>query len=347
MFDAVRSNKRIVQVFLALITLPFAFWGVDSYFRSGGGAGELASVGGSSISRQEFAQTMRDQQERMRTQLGREFNPAMLETPEARQAMLDSLITQRLLLVHAMKSGLTASDAQLIEVISSIPALQEDGRFSKRRYEQALRGQGLTQAGFEAKLRQDLTLQQLVQAFNAMLARLGAETVQVRLPQDTISRLGQNPGVVVQVNSSGTVYGFRSEVINRVSVPAPLLFLSHPDSVERLALRRAERLDVTLPCSIHGAFGDHEVVLLDLCPSGCSFAARSSLKSPLRTAQPGERLILRCDLGFGHTLTVPLTLRRVDEQKGRITMGGQFVDMTEESSEMLNNYLQRMQGLLG
>lgn len=171
--------------------------------------------------------------------------------------------------------------------------------------------------------------------------------VQVRLPQDTISRLGQNPGVVVQVNSSGTVYGFRSEVINRVSVPAPLLFLSHPDSVERLALRRAERLDVTLPCSIHGAFGDHEVVLLDLCPSGCSFAARSSLKSPLRTAQPGERLILRCDLGFGHTLTVPLTLRRVDEQKGRITMGGQFVDMTEESSQMLNNYLQRMQGLLG
>jgi len=171
--------------------------------------------------------------------------------------------------------------------------------------------------------------------------------VQVRLPQDTIARLGQNPGVVAQLNSGGTLFGFRATVLNRVSVPAPLLFLSHPDSVERLVLRRNERLDVTLPSTIHGAFGDHEVVLLDLAPTGCSFAARSSLKDPLRMAQPGERLILNCDLGSGNTFTVPLTLRRVDEHKGRITMGGQFVDMSEESARLLNDYLQRMQGLLG
>ncbi|MBI4987259.1 MAG: SurA N-terminal domain-containing protein [Rhodocyclales bacterium] len=196
MFDAIRNNKRIVQVFLALITLPFVFWGVDSYFRSSGGASEVASVGGSSISRQEFSQTMRDQQERLRGQLGREFNPAMLETPEARQAMLDSLVTQRLLLLHATKSGLTASDAQLIEVIGSIPALQEDGKFSKRRYEQALRAQGLTQAGFEAKLRQDLTLQQLVQAVSdtAVVSNAAAERViAIQLEERQVSEAAIRP----------------------------------------------------------------------------------------------------------------------------------------------------------
>ena len=171
--------------------------------------------------------------------------------------------------------------------------------------------------------------------------------VQVRLPQDTITRLGQNPGVVAQLNSSGTLFGFRTEVVNRVSVPAPLLFLSPPDSVERLVLRRTERLDVTIPCTVHGALGDHEVVLLDLAPAGCSFAARANLKSPLRSAQTGERLILRCDLGTGQSLTLPMILRRVEEQKGRITMGGQFVDLNEESTRQLHSYLQRMQGLLG
>ncbi len=171
--------------------------------------------------------------------------------------------------------------------------------------------------------------------------------VRVRLPQDTIARLGQNPGVVAQLNSGGMLFGFRADVLNRVSVPAPLLFLSHPDSVERLVLRRSERLDVTLPCAVHGAFGEQEVVLLDLAPTGCSFAARSTLKNPLRLAQPGDRLVLHCDLGSGHTFIVPLTLRRVDEQKGRITLGGQFEDMNEESSRLLNDYLQRMQGLLG
>jgi len=179
MFDAVRNNKRIVQAFLLLITLPFAFWGIDSYFRGGGRGGDLASVGGSAISQQEFAQAMRDQQERLRAQFGREFNPAMLEAPEARAAMLDSLVSQRLLMLHATKAGLTASDLQLREVIGSIPALQEDGKFSMRRYEQALRAQGLTQAGFEAKLRQDLTLQQLVQSVSdtAVVSRAAAERV--------------------------------------------------------------------------------------------------------------------------------------------------------------------------
>ncbi|GIK25108.1 MAG: peptidylprolyl isomerase [Betaproteobacteria bacterium] len=196
MFDAVRNNKRIVQGFLVLITLPFAFWGVDSYFRSGGGSSEMASVGGSPISRQEFAQAVRDQQERLRTQMGGDFNPAMLETPEARQAMLDSLITQRLLQLHASKSGLTASDAQLIEVISSIPALQEDGQFSRRRYEQALRAQGLTQGGFEAKLRQDLTLQQLVQAVSdtAVISKAAAERViAIQLEERQVSEAAIRP----------------------------------------------------------------------------------------------------------------------------------------------------------
>lgn len=196
MFDAVRNNKRIVQGFLVLITLPFAFWGVDSYFRSGGSTDELASVGGSSISRQDFSQAMRDQQERLRGQLGREFNPAMLETPEARAAMLDSLVTQRLLMLHATKSGLMATDEQLIEVIGSIPALQEDGKFSKRRYEQALRSQGLTQAGFEAKLRQDLTLQQLVQAISdtAVVSSVAAErVVAIQLEERQVSEIAIRP----------------------------------------------------------------------------------------------------------------------------------------------------------
>ncbi|MBZ0290480.1 MAG: SurA N-terminal domain-containing protein, partial [Anaerolineae bacterium] len=154
MFDAVRNSKRISQFILILITIPFAFWGVDSYFH-GGGSGDLAVVGDSKISRQEFSQAVRDQQERLRSQLGAQFNAAMLETPEARQAILESLITRRLLLLHASKNGLMASDELLRETISVIPALQQDGKFSRQRYEQALASQGLTQAGFEAKLRQD------------------------------------------------------------------------------------------------------------------------------------------------------------------------------------------------
>lgn len=164
MFDAVRNNKKIVQVFLALITLPFAFWGVDSYVKSAGAGGDLASVGDSKITVQQFQQAWRDQQDRMRQSLGPNFKPEAMDTPEARLAVLNSLVDQRLLLLEASKGRLGAGDDLLREVISKIPALQEGGQFSMARYEAALRQQGSSQQQFEAQLRQDLILQQLVGA---------------------------------------------------------------------------------------------------------------------------------------------------------------------------------------
>jgi peptidyl-prolyl cis-trans isomerase D len=164
MFDAVRNNKRIVQVFLALITLPFAFFGVDSYMRNAGSGGDVASIGDVKISQQQFQQTLREQQERLRTQLGGQFDPKMLENPEARKAILDDMINQRLLVVEASKKHLFAGDNAVRQAIGAIEAFKVDGKFSVERYEAALRAQGMSPAGFEAQLRQDLTLQQLAGA---------------------------------------------------------------------------------------------------------------------------------------------------------------------------------------
>ncbi len=164
MFDAVRNNQRIVQLFLALITLPFAFWGVDSYVRDVGAGNDFASVGDSKITAQQFDKAFREQQDRMRQQLGANFRPETMNTPEARLAVLNSLVDQRLLLLEAAKGRLGASDDLLREIIGKIPALQENGQFSMARYQNALAAQGMTQPQFESQLRQDLTLQQLVGA---------------------------------------------------------------------------------------------------------------------------------------------------------------------------------------
>ncbi|MFO1405831.1 MAG: SurA N-terminal domain-containing protein [Azonexus sp.] len=163
MFDAVRNNKRIVQVFLALITLPFAFWGVDSYVRHVSDEGAVAKIGDVKITTQQFQQALREQEERIRAQNG-SVDPKLLDNPEARKVVLDDLIDQRLLLLEASKNRMLASDAAVSRAIAAIPALQVDGKFSLERYEQAVKAQGLSMAGFEARVRQDLTLQQLAGA---------------------------------------------------------------------------------------------------------------------------------------------------------------------------------------
>lgn len=159
MFDAVRNNKKIVQVFLVLIALPFAFFGVES-FRDGGAGVDVAKVGEVKISQQDFQQAVREQQDRLRGQLG-ELDPKVLDNPEFRQAILDDLIDQRLLFQEARKRHLFASDEAVRQAIMAVEAFQDNGQFSQQRYEALLSAQGMSPVGFEAQVRQDLALQQL------------------------------------------------------------------------------------------------------------------------------------------------------------------------------------------
>ncbi len=164
MFEAVRKNKRISQVILAIIIVPFAFFGMDAYFSGSPGGAEVAAVGGSKISVIEFDQALRDQQDRLREMTGGQIDRAQFESEEFRRAVLESLINQRVLLLHALDSRMVVSEQHVQEVIVSLPAFQEDGRFSMDRYERLLRAQGMSPAMFERQLAQDLRTQQIAQA---------------------------------------------------------------------------------------------------------------------------------------------------------------------------------------
>jgi peptidyl-prolyl cis-trans isomerase D len=165
LFNLVHKHKRIVQFILVLLVIPFAIWGLESY-DFGGSRGAVATVNGMEISQREFEEQLRQQQEQLRRMLGRNYDPAILDTPESRAAILDSLISQRLVASAAAEANLTVTDDMLVELIHSAPAFQTDGQFSKAQYEAALRMQSppLTAAQFESRLRRDLVLQQLGRA---------------------------------------------------------------------------------------------------------------------------------------------------------------------------------------
>jgi len=163
MFDLVTKSKFLVSVVLGLIILTFAFFGVDSYFRGGSAAPEVATIGDARVSEQELANALRQAQDRMRDQA--QQNPQMtayLNSPEFRRAVLDDVIERRLLLGNAAASGMTVSVDELRNVISDVQAFYgEDGKFSVARYEQLLRAQNLTPAAFEIQIEQDLILSRI------------------------------------------------------------------------------------------------------------------------------------------------------------------------------------------
>jgi peptidyl-prolyl cis-trans isomerase D len=167
MFDAVRNNKRVVQIFLGLITLPFAFWGIDSYVGNRGVGGDLASVGDTRITYPQFEQALRERQERLRQAMGEAFRSEMMNSPQVRLSVLNDLIDQRLLLLEAATRRLVIDDQALQGFIAGNPAWQEKGVFSKPLYEAVLRAQGMVPEQYEARLRQDMTLQRLLGTIGA------------------------------------------------------------------------------------------------------------------------------------------------------------------------------------
>jgi peptidyl-prolyl cis-trans isomerase D len=179
MFDFVSKHKRLLQFTLALLLIPpFAFFGIQSFDRFGGGA-DVASVDGSAISGPEFARAADRQRDQLRQALGANFDAALLDTPEARRQLLDGLIARRALALYVARNRMLVTDEQVRELIASEPAFQEGGRFSLERYEALLRAQNMSKGEFEQQLRSDLVLRQLAAglADSGLVARTTAQRV--------------------------------------------------------------------------------------------------------------------------------------------------------------------------
>lgn len=164
MFEYIRTHKRVMQGLLLLFIFPsFALFGVDTFFGSSGADSAVAKIGKESISRQEFDQAQRNQLDEMRKEYGQEFDAQMLNSPEAKQGILDNIISRKVIANEAVNSKLTIGDEIIQKNILEAPGLKKaDDSFDLDRYKSLLASQGMTPVMYEQSLRQDLMVQQLV-----------------------------------------------------------------------------------------------------------------------------------------------------------------------------------------
>lgn len=161
MLEAIRNHAQgwLAKVILGLIAVTFALFGLDTYMQGDRSGGAIAEVGEMKISREALAEEVRSQTDRMREAMGPAFDPAVAETQDFRQKVLDSLVERFALLQEAQKLKLAAPDSHLAMTLAQIPAFQQDGKFSRERYEAVLKQNGRTPAQFENELRQAFMLE--------------------------------------------------------------------------------------------------------------------------------------------------------------------------------------------
>lgn len=164
MFDLVTKYKRFIQVFLGLIAITFATWGIESYTQFRGGRDTVATVNGLDISQREFAEELRRQQDQLRRMFGGAVDPAMLDSPEMRRSVLEAMIGQRLVASEAARAHMFLSREAVIDAITSAPEFQEDGKFSPAKYSAYLASQGVSDQGNVANLQTQIPLARMAGA---------------------------------------------------------------------------------------------------------------------------------------------------------------------------------------
>ena len=154
MLEAIRERSQgwIAKVILALLIVPFALWGVDSYISGGGQEPPAATVNDTEISQREFIKTLQEQQEQM---------GGKVEEKALRKQVMDQMVNTRLLSQAAGKAGFSILEPQAQAVLAGIEIFQDNGAFSEAKMDAWLRGRNMSRAELMAMISQDLLLKQV------------------------------------------------------------------------------------------------------------------------------------------------------------------------------------------
>ena len=160
-----RATGWIAWAIVILITIPFALWGVNSYF-SGGTNVNVAEFDGEEIDYQTYQRALYNERERVRQQYGQNISADFLSGNILGRQVVNRLANEILLYRYANDQGIRISDEQLVEAILSSPGFQtEDGKFSRDQYERVLQFSGYSPSQFEEIQRNSAAVQQIQTGF--------------------------------------------------------------------------------------------------------------------------------------------------------------------------------------
>ena len=139
------SRSKLAGVLIAIIIIPFVFWGMGSVF-SGGNANNVAKIDNKNISTQDFIEYVNSSR----------INPDDLRNnldKNILEEILSQIISLQLLKMEIEDASLIISDQILFNKIIKDKKFQENNKFSRIKYEKFLLENNSSAVEYEAKLK--------------------------------------------------------------------------------------------------------------------------------------------------------------------------------------------------
>lgn len=145
-----RKHARgwFMLLFMAIIIFVFVlYFGTDRGSRT---TNAIAVVDGNVISEAEYYNEYSKITDTVKERYGGAVTADMLKLMDLKKMAYDSLINRQIIISKANDLKMQVSDDELRQMITTIPALQTDGKFDKHKYNQFLRYNKMTAEDFEA-----------------------------------------------------------------------------------------------------------------------------------------------------------------------------------------------------
>ena len=155
MLETLRNASKgwVAKIFLGLLVLSFAVWGIADVFR-GFSAGDLATVGGISISEQDYKRSLERTLRVYSKQLNQNITAERARELGIDKQVLGDLVRSAAVEAEAKSLGLTVSEQSIAaEIAANLTYQDSNGKFDPIRFRETLQNNNLSEAGYIARER--------------------------------------------------------------------------------------------------------------------------------------------------------------------------------------------------
>lgn len=152
--------------------------------------------------------------------------------------------------------------------------------------------------------------------------------------------------IVLRYVFLGEIFGFKSKILNSISNPFKLTFITYPENVERLCLRKDRRISCNFPATLHMSELHLKGTVVDISSLGALFSLKRDPDLSLDTLEIDKEIKLH----------VPMIVHEDDEyihgkirnirheQGGGVCIGVQFIHVDPDLAAKIESYITDVSG---
>jgi len=157
------ATSYMIKAMFGLIIIVFIFWGVGS-FR--GGERLVAQVGHYKVYYPEYHETYNRLLNFYRALYRDALDEKVLQSLKLKEKAMDEIVYRYLLFKKAQELGITVSDDDFFNHLTSIDIFKREGKFDKKVYVEVLKKNGIDPKRFEESERMSLTITKITRIIN-------------------------------------------------------------------------------------------------------------------------------------------------------------------------------------